>query len=113
MWVSWRLLRTLREEEATGQRSAARRRDTDLRLAPARPHHLTVARLTPQLRARLVEEAVAVEPSRGQLPAVGVERQQAVARDALAAFDERAALALVAEAERFEPAERDEAEAVV
>src|SRR4051794_12867731 len=101
------------QEEAAGQRTAARGRHAHLGLAATGPHHLTFAGLAPQLGARLVEEAVAVQPSRRQLPAVRVQREQAVPRDPLAALDEGTALALPAEAEGFEPAERDEAEAVV
>ena len=44
--------------------------------------HLAVAGLAPQLGARLVQEAVAVQPAGRELAAVGVERQHAVARDA-------------------------------
>ena len=49
----------------------------------------------------------------GQLAAVGVQRQLAVEGDARAALDERAALALAAEAERLEPRHGEEAEPVV
>jgi hypothetical protein len=42
-----------------------------------------------------------------------VQRHHAVTRDVRATVDERAAVALRAEPERFEPAQRDEAEAVV
>src|SRR4051794_33409241 len=99
----------MREEEAPGQRAAARGCDADLRLPTPRSHDLPLAGLAPQLRARLVEEAIAVEASGRELAAVRVERQQPVARDALSAFDERSALALAAEAESLEPAQRDEA----
>ena len=59
---------------------------------------LAVAGLAPHLRRAFVQEAVAVQPAGRELAAVGVERQHAVARDALAALDERAALADAAEA---------------
>ena len=75
--------------------------------------HLALAGLAPQLQAGLVEEPVAVEAPGRQLAAVGVERDLAVAGDAAAALEERAALAVLAEAQRLEPAQRDEAEAVV
>ncbi len=77
------------------------------------PGHLALARLTPELHARLVEEAVAVQPTGRELAAVGVEREHAVAGDALAALDERSRLALAAEPHRLEPRHRDEREAVV
>ena len=54
-----------------------------------------------------------MEAAGGELAAVGVERELAVAGDAAAALEERAALALAAEAERLEPRQRDEAEPVV
>ena len=75
--------------------------------------HLALAGLAAHLEDGLVDEAEAVEPAGRQLAAVGVERQLALARDAVAALDERAALALAAEAERLEPRHGEEAEAVV
>ena len=76
--------------------------------------HLTVAALAPELGARLVQEPVAVEATARELAAVGVERDLAAdAGDALAALDERPALALGAEPERLQPGQGDEAEAVV
>ena len=64
------------EQQAAGERPAAGRRHGDLGLAAAGPHDLAVAALAPQLHARLVEEAVAVQPARRELAAVGVERDE-------------------------------------
>src|SRR5439155_6303230 len=74
---------------------------------------LAVAAFTPQLHARLVQEPVAVQAAGGKLASVGVERDLAVAGDALTAFDERSPFALLAEPESFQPRQGDEAEAVV
>src|SRR5262249_32828233 len=74
---------------------------------------LARATFAPELDAGLVQEAEAVEPSARELTPVRVERDLAVERDRRAAFEEAAALALRAEAERLEPRERDEADAVV
>ena len=60
-----------------------------------------------------MQEPVAVEASGRELAAVGVDRQLAVARDARATVDERAALPHLAEAERLDPRHRDEREPVV
>ena len=60
-----------------------------------------------------MEQPEAVQPSGRELATVGVQGQIAVTSDALAALDERAAAARLAEAERFEPDQREEAEAVV
>src|SRR5690606_22820534 len=98
-----------REQQAAAQRPAAGRGHRDLGIA----RHLPRAALAPQLHARLVQEAVAVQPPRRELTAVRVERNLAVERDARAALDERPALPLAAEAERLEPRHREEAEAVV
>src|SRR5947209_18397666 len=97
------------EEEAAAERAAAR--PGDGHFGPARD--LAVAALAPQLHARLVEKAVAVEAARRQLAAVGVDRDLAVPGYAPTALDERPAFTLLAEAERLEPGQRDEAEAVV
>src|SRR3990172_9505776 len=66
-----------------------------------------------ELHARLVQEPVAVQTPPGELTALGVEGELAVERDARTTLHEGAALALPAEAERLEPGEREEAEAVV
>jgi len=54
-----------------------------------------------------------VQPPSGKLAAAGVERELAVPGDPLAALDERSRLALAAHAERLEPHERQDREAVV
>src|SRR5207248_2667566 len=79
------------QKEAPAEGAAARSSDGDFGIAG----DLAVAAFAAQLHAHLVEEAVAVEASGGELPAVGVDRDLAVARDALAALDERAAFALL------------------
>src|SRR6059036_1042849 len=96
----------VRQQQAPGQWATAGRRDTDLGIA----RHLPLPRLAPELHTRLVEEAVAVQPAGRQLPPVRVQRQLAVARDALTAFDIRPRLAPAAEPHGFEPRHRDEAE---
>jgi hypothetical protein len=74
---------------------------------------LAITALAPRLRARLVEEAIAVQPARRQLAAAGVQRRLPVTRDPRAALDERPALTRAAEPKRLEPGQRDEAEPVV
>src|SRR5262249_6566945 len=81
------------EQQATAGISAAGRDHADLR----RSRDLAVTGLAPHLRRALVQEAVAVQPAGGELTAVRVQRQAAVARDVLAAVDERTALADVAQ----------------
>src|SRR6266700_1965926 len=87
------------EEQGAGEGAAAGAGDPDLGVAG----DLAVAGFAPELPARLVEEAEAVEPARRQLPAAGVEGQHAVERDALAALDERARLPHPAESHGLEP----------
>jgi len=74
---------------------------------------LTLAALAPQLHRGFVQETEAVQTAGGELPAVRIEGEFSLQRDAAAALDERARLALAAEAESLEPTHRDEAEAVV
>src|SRR4051812_23866928 len=62
--------------------------DCDLGLATAGTHDLALAALAPQLCARFVDEAVAVQTARRQLPAVGVQRDEPVTGDAFAPVDE-------------------------
>src|SRR5215468_9217903 len=97
------------EQDTPAERPAARRRDRDARA----PGDLALAALAPELHAGFVQEAEAVQAAGGELPAVRVERDLAVERDAPPARDEGAALAATAEAERLEPRHRDEGEAVV
>src|SRR5262249_55907401 len=58
-------------------------------------------------------EAEPVQPAAADLTAAGVQRQIAIAGDALAALDELAAFAHAAETKAFQPGDRIEAEAVV
>src|SRR5262249_21143873 len=96
------------EEEAAAGRATARARDRGLRVLD-----LTFASLTAQLRDRLVDEAVAVEPSRRELPAVRVERQDPVTSDVGAAREEVLRLTRGAEPEGLDPRQAVEGEAVV
>src|SRR5690348_8473064 len=98
-----------REQHRTCNRPAAVRDDRDLGIT----RHLTLAAVAAQLHDGLVQVPVAVQPPGRELPALRVQRYLAVERDALASFDERAALAVAAEAERFQPRHREPAEAVV
>ena len=66
-----------------------------------------------QLGHGLVEEAEAVRAALGQLTAVRVDRQLAVERDPAPAVEPVLRLAEPAEAERLEPGDRVEREAVV
>ena len=66
-----------------------------------------------QLRARFVQHPVSVHAPRGELPAVGVQRELPVEAEPLAALDVRARLALTADPEGLEPHQREEREAVV
>ena len=75
--------------------------------------HLSLAGIAAELYDRLVDEAVAMRPPGRELSAVGVEGEGPADRDPFAALDEGAAFAPVAEAERLEPTEAVEAEAVV
>ena len=77
------------EQQARRQRPRARRYRRHLG-----PRHLTLARVSAQLEAGLVEVAEAVQPTGRQLATAGRQRQLAGQADALAALDERAALAL-------------------
>ena len=67
------------EEEAAAGVAAAGGDDADL----GRRRDLAVAGFAPHLDGGLVEEAVPVQPAGRQLAAVGVEREDAVTRDAL------------------------------
>ena len=96
------------EEEHATRCAAAVAHDRGLRV-----RDLPFAGVAAQLRHRLVDEAVAVEPTRRELAAVGVERQHAVERDVLPAVEEVLRLALAAEPERLEPRQAVEREAVV
>src|SRR6476659_8318273 len=101
---------TVGEQQRAGKRSAAGAGHADLRV----PRHLTLPRLAPQLHTRLVEEAVAVQPTGGELTDVRVQREHTnVAGDVLPTLDKRAALAVAAEAHRLQPRHRDDREAVV
>src|SRR5262245_52007572 len=66
------------EQDTPAERPAARRRDRDARA----PGDLAPAALAPELHAGLVQEAEAVQAAGGELPAVRVERDLAVERDA-------------------------------
>src|SRR5207249_9603152 len=70
------------------------------------PYTTLFRSLASQLADRLGEKAEAVEPAAGELSAPGVERQRA-AKTHSAAFDERPALAALAEAEGLDPGERE------
>src|SRR5581483_8935821 len=85
------------------------------RRAAARRHHrgprvrdLALAGVVAELHDRLVDEAVAVRPSFGELAAVRVDGQVAVDRDARAVADPVLRLADAAEPERLEPRDRVE-----
>ena len=67
------------EQQRAGEGAAAGAGDADLGVA----RDLAVAGLAPELHARLVDEAEAVQPAGRELAAVGVERELAVERDAL------------------------------
>src|ERR1019366_4105363 len=75
--------------------------------------HLTLATLAPELYAGFVEEAVAVEPARGELTARGVEGERTVESNAGAPLDKGSALALPAELQRLEPEHGQVAEPVI
>ena len=98
----------LGEEEHAAGRAAAVADDRGLRV-----RDLTFAGVAAQLRDRFVDEAVAVQPPRRQLPAVGVEREHAVEGDVGAAVEEVLRLTPAAEAERLDPRQAVEREAVV
>src|SRR4051794_13740509 len=83
-----------RQQQTPTERPAAGGGHCHLGTAPARPHDLALTRLVPQLRARLVDEPVAVQPTGGELATVRVQRDDAVTGDVLAAVDERSPLAL-------------------
>src|SRR5207237_1188538 len=95
-------------QEHTRRRAATTGEDGRLGVA-----HLALAGFVPKLRDRLVDEAVAVSATFGQLTAVGVHRQIAVERDALPALEPVLRLADPAEPESFEPRDGIEGEAVV
>src|SRR5690606_2039026 len=95
-----------RQQDAARDRAAAGGDDGDL----GRARYLALAGRAPQLEAGLVEDPVAVQATRRELPPVGVERQLAVERDARAPLHEGPALAVRAQAEGLEPGEREEGE---
>src|SRR4051794_30288902 len=97
------------EEEAAAGVAAARADDANFRGCC----DLAVARLAPHLRRALVQEAVAMQAPGRQLPPVRVQGQLALTRDVLAAVDERAAAADLAQAQRLEPRHREPGEPVV
>jgi hypothetical protein len=103
------LLVVSRQEQRRGQRSAAGCAHRNPRLTV----NLARTTLAAQLHHRLVCKAKAVQAARPYLTAEGVERQFARQRNALAAFDEPAALADLAKAERLEPGERLETKTIV
>ncbi len=74
---------------------------------------LPFSRLTAQLQARLVQHPVAVHAARGQLSPIGIQWQIAVQRDPRGTLDERSGLAVRADAERLQPRQGEEGEAVV
>src|SRR5215212_11244750 len=74
------------QHHAARDRAAASGRDGDLGTAG----QLALAGLAAQLQARFVQQPVAVHAPRGQLTAVGVQRQRTVERDARRAVYERA-----------------------
>jgi hypothetical protein len=76
------------EEQAAAGVASAGCDHADLRWC----RDLAVARFAPHLRGSFVQKSVAVQAAARQLPAVGVERQLAVPRDAGSALDEGAAL---------------------
>src|SRR4051794_3799840 len=82
------------EQEGGGQRAASGRGDRDLGRAD-----LALAALTPELHARLVQEAEAVQPTGRELAAVGVERQRGMASRRATLGQPRAPFAVAAEAE--------------
>src|SRR3546814_11818305 len=77
------------------------------------PGDLTRTAVAAQLRHRLVREAETVQTTGADLAAEGVQRQLAIERDALTAFDVLAAVADLAETQRFDPGQRLETETVV
>ena len=91
----------LGEDEA-----AARHAATDRGKRNFGARDLSLPCLTPQLRDRLGDEAVAMGPTGRQLTAVGVDRQLAVERDSLTTLEEVLGLTDTAEAEPLEPASR-------
>src|SRR4051812_45836907 len=87
------------EQQGGGQRPTSGGGHRNLRIAG----DLALAALAAQLDHRLVGEAEAVQAPGADLTAEGVQRQFAADRDPLAALDEAAALADLAEAQRFQP----------
>ena len=75
--------------------------------------HLPLVGVAAELHHRLVDEAVTVGTTPGELPTVGVEGKRPSERYSLTALDEGTALAGAAEAQRLEPGEAVEAETVV
>src|SRR5690606_23492519 len=97
------------EKQTARQWSAAGRHHGDLVPSP----QLASARPVLQLEDGLVQEPEPVQPSTGQLPALGVQRQPAVMGDGAALVEEGTHLAALAEAEGLQPHQGQEAEAVV
>src|ERR1700678_2253588 len=96
--ASGRMLAVTTQEEAAGLGTAA---DAD----GGDPHvlgDLALAGLAPELDAGLVQEAVAVQAATRQLAAVGVDRQFPVRGVVGGVVQERADLAVLAEAERLD-----------
>src|SRR4029079_5246542 len=87
------------DEQTSRDGATARRRHRDLDVLG----DLTVATLTPQLDARLVEESQPVQAAARQLAAVGVEGTFPVEADPLTTFDVTPGLPVFAEPERFDP----------
>src|SRR3546814_2409695 len=73
--------------------------DRNARLLPG---DLTRTAVAAQLRHRLVREAETVQTTGADLAAEGVQRQLAIERDALTAFDVLAAVADLAETQRVD-----------
>src|ERR1700742_518432 len=74
---------------------------------------LALSSVPPKLDARLVEKSVAVQPTRGQLAAVWVDREVTVFRETLKILHESSGAAVLAEAERVDPLQRQVGESVV
>ncbi len=107
--ASDRAVTVARQEQTAPERTAA---GADHRhLGAARDLALVAA--FPQLDARFVQESVAVQASGRQLTAVRVQGDVPVEGDPFAPVDEWTTFAVTAEAQRFEPRQRDEAEPVV
>src|SRR4051812_25584204 len=98
---------------AAEEQDAGRRATTGGDDRRARVDDLTLARLVPQLGHAFVDEAETVGAAFGELTTVRVDRQVTVERDAATAVEPVRGLTDAAEAQRFEPGDRVEREAVV